>query len=309
MATLIVLGEEVSSTVPPLLKRQGEGIVHSLFPNGCNIRMGGSLLFIGNSKYGRLPFGIHLNKDDTDNVLLRLSLNDRVLWDESSNTLRVSTVIIRLDQSPCYESRISLSNSRNVLARLNQFSVALISSGKMSGLAISFSKLKQNLYRTHEETESTPTGTEHQLRKLVRAMFLEDARFIEKCLRYFIGRGQGLTPSGDDLLVGILAVDAAVPMLSPVFKQTLHTLIHNDSLTTEISREYLRHALAGDFGSILISVIDGLSAPTDERCFNEDVNRLLQVGHSSGCDTALGILAFLTAIEEREHRLNMAEKR
>lgn len=50
---------------------------------------------------------------------------------------------------------------------------------------------------------NTPEGN-HILR-----LYSGDAGKRTEAISYFIGRGKGLTPSGDDLLVGALAADAA----------------------------------------------------------------------------------------------------
>lgn len=297
MTILHVPGEEVSLSVPPLLRQWKTGTVHSIFHNGCNIRIGNSLLFIGNCKNGCLPFGIHLNNEDTENVMPLLALNDRLFWNDCSKTLQSSTVSIQIDQSQYYDSRIFiLTDSLHMVTHLKRFTDVLSCSGRASGLDISFSNVRQILTGLPKEAY---TESEHQLRQLVRALFSDDPLYTEECLRYFIGRGPGLTPSGDDLLVGILAVDAACCLLSPVFKKTLLPLIHNHSLTTDVSKEYLRHALHGDFSSLLIAVINGLSAITEDIYFIDYVNHLLRIGHSSGSDTALGILICLLAIEEK----------
>ena len=61
-------------------------------------------------------------------------------------------------------------------------------------------------------------GTESYLIMLIEVVMSSDERLIEEALRYFLGRGKGLTPSGDDMIVGILAFDA-------VFSISFHTLL------------------------------------------------------------------------------------
>ena len=42
-------------------------------------------------------------------------------------------------------------------------------------------------------------------------------------LKYLVGRGSGLTPSGDDMITGILYVDALSPFVSEKHKKTLNS--------------------------------------------------------------------------------------
>lgn len=45
------------------LAQRPTGRVHSIFENGINLAMGDALIFVGTTKNGRLPFGIHMGQD------------------------------------------------------------------------------------------------------------------------------------------------------------------------------------------------------------------------------------------------------
>jgi hypothetical protein len=96
-----------------------------------------------------------------------------------------------------------------------------------------------------------------------------------------IGLGEGLTPSGDDFIVGFLAV----------LHLTGHTPAWPDALmanTTDLSAAFLRGALQGHFSEPLVRLVQALydAAPCDWLTPAADVAR---VGHSSGVDAMVGI--------------------
>lgn len=133
-----------------------------------------------------------------------------------------------------------------------------------------------------------------KFRKIFKTENIQD---VEQILRYFLGRGKGLTPSGDDIILGILSVDQAFPFLQSAFKQILNTLLLEKGLTTTVSEEYLTYALKGQFSTILIKIMRFLSGSQNESA-NDLLEELLQNGHTSGLDTATGICLALVEYKE-----------
>ncbi len=114
-----------------------------------------------------------------------------------------------------------------------------------------------------------------------------------------IGWGEGLTPAGDDFLVGLLAaLHTAAPGEASRgnFHAALATHIAaNVVRTTPIAAHYLRLAAAGHFTEPLLSLRDALLGQTDEAQLDAALQRALAVGATSGADTVSGLLAGLTA--------------
>lgn len=108
---------------------------------------------------------------------------------------------------------------------------------------------------------------------------------FEEVISGLIGYGPGLTPSGDDFIVGFLAVDARVPFLSKKIISILEDGI-KQKRTTDVSIAYLKAALVGEFSTAVVEVIHALG---DETCLFKALNVLSKTGHSSGYDTIAGI--------------------
>ncbi|WEM44610.1 DUF2877 domain-containing protein (plasmid) [Photobacterium sp. DA100] len=108
------------------------------------------------------------------------------------------------------------------------------------------------------------------------------------CWEGVIGAGPGLTPSHDDMLVGMLACAYSSPNLREKAHSLLPSTLDLDYWTTSVSAGYLEQARNGYFSISLLDLIH--SSPED---FNFYASRLLCHGHYSGADTLLGMWLFL----------------
>jgi Protein of unknown function (DUF2877) len=119
--------------------------------------------------------------------------------------------------------------------------------------------------------------------------------------RRLIGLGPGLTPSGDDFLVGYLRglwlrrqnQQLASPMLACLRAGLLLDL---DDRTTRVGAEFIRYALRGAFAEILDQAALALLAPAHPQAVRSALDRLLAQGETSGTDTTLGLLTCLEAL-------------
>jgi len=120
--------------------------------------------------------------------------------------------------------------------------------------------------------------------------------FLEGALD-LLGLGEGLTPSGDDCLVGTLAVihRFARPWLSAQPEIASRIADAAATATTAIARDFVAHALAGHFAESLIDLMTAARAEQAHRAAAE----LLQTGATSGADTLYGIRLALAALEDR----------
>ena len=110
-----------------------------------------------------------------------------------------------------------------------------------------------------------------------------------------VGLGPGLTPSGDDFLVGFLGTlrlsDA--PGAALVNAAAAPFLALAAERTTLVALSFLRHALRGEFAAPVQAVLDGLRGSTPTARFEEAVAAVLGWGHTSGADTLAGIISAL----------------
>ena len=111
-------------------------------------------------------------------------------------------------------------------------------------------------------------------------------------LRRLIGAGPGLTPSGDDLLVGVMATLHRLGKYRALMRLSNHIRADIERRTNAISAAHLSAAMEGFTGESIISVIDELIfARTIET--ERLARRLDQIGSTSGWDTFVGVVAVL----------------
>ncbi len=114
-----------------------------------------------------------------------------------------------------------------------------------------------------------------------------------------IGWGEGLTPAGDDFLVGLLAgLDAFVEgdeRRGRMRGAIAATVTSCRRRTTPIAAHYLTLAAGGHYNEPLVDLRNALLAEDDRHVVDAALRRVLAIGASSGADTARGLLAGLTA--------------
>ncbi len=116
-----------------------------------------------------------------------------------------------------------------------------------------------------------------------------------------LGRGPGLTPTGDDVLAGALVTLAALgsPMSVPLGAAVLASA---PDATTTVSAGLLRHAAAGEcipqLADLLTAVGDGTADPA-AGALPRAAGALLAVGHCSGAGLLHGVLVAVAIAHAR----------
>ena len=135
---------------------------------------------------------------------------------------------------------------------------------------------------------------------LARGIAAGDARALADAACALIGFGEGLTPAGDDCVLGALA---AVHRLAPGWLAA-HTG-QRDRLaeaartrTTDLARDFLLEALDGRFAEPVLAILTALS----DDLVGDAARRVLAMGASSGADTLCGIRLGCRALEARVAR-------
>ena len=119
-----------------------------------------------------------------------------------------------------------------------------------------------------------------------------------------VGLGPGLTPSGDDFLVGMLVVLSLVGRFDLVaaVDQVIHPTLAEG--TGPISRLHLAAALSGETGEQLHAMVHAVLVG-DHNVLASRLVSISHVGHSSGWDTLAGAVMVLRVLA-RTHRSVMA---
>jgi hypothetical protein len=132
-------------------------------------------------------------------------------------------------------------------------------------------------------------------RQIGRGIRGRDTRAFLAGAAALIGLGEGLTPAGDDCLVGALAVLSRFAPAWLAEQPVIRTAITaaSEAGTTTVAREFLLHALDGSFSEPVVHLMHARSAAEAL----EYATRLAGMGGSSGADTLRGIGLALEALQ------------
>ena len=120
----------------------------------------------------------------------------------------------------------------------------------------------------------------------------DDPPGLESYTSRLAGLGPGLTPSGDDVLMGLM--HAWFSRYPAGRAQTASEIVADAAVprTTSLSAAWLRAAAAGEAGVLWHRLI-AATAAGDERELRETIRRILATGHTSGADALAGFVAGL----------------
>ncbi len=122
-----------------------------------------------------------------------------------------------------------------------------------------------------------------------------DAPLAPQTVTRFLGLGPGLTPAGDDILLGYLAADNHLGE-NRAWTQAMHVVVASAlDRTTMLSAQLLKNALECDYHETVQRVLAVLCGLSSENLLSA-LRRLTQVGASSGESTVYGMWMALQRI-------------
>ncbi|WP_067462197.1 DUF2877 domain-containing protein [Actinomadura macra] len=152
------------------------------------------------------------------------------------------------------------------------------------------------------EAAMVPTGlppaAHADLDGLVRSATRGDLDETAHAASRLVGLGPGLTPSGDDVLAGFLLAHRHLtppPHPRAGFASALGARVGRlaPGRTTALSAALLDHAARGDGCPQVIGLVDAVGGHASVA---SRLGELLPVGHTSGADLALGVVAATRAV-------------
>lgn len=266
----IVLMSDVAES---LLQAASTGTIHSVYGRTINLAVGGRLLSLQSA--GSVLSPISLITDLSSDDMSRL-------WVQKGAAVRLGRACIELQNV-----KLSLADAqRRDLSCL----------GPLSNLDIELLHYNIKLSISHADT----IGFDNIFIGNIQSAVLEYAHnYIQKCKIEFlaknystaatalcrlVGLGQGLTPSGDDFLCGVLAgLTLTARASSPFAKQLRQTLQSRLADTNDISRAFLQCAIDNQYSQPVFELAEYQS-------HREILDSFKRIGHSSGIDTLCGIL-------------------
>ena len=257
----------ISENIMNTLAHTEKMYVHSVFNNGINLKASDRLIYIGLTEG---PSAIKVSKD-TISTLVSCKENDEVIVGNLKIRLKSINLVIDVSKSQIVNYHLNVDNiSLNTIERLER-----IISGYnfMTGFDI---KTVDLIVKLENDFDSD----------------------LLQYLDYLIGRGRGLTPSGDDFILGLLVYNNIYPFLSDEFLTQLKERL-KARVTTDISINFLHDALNGFFVKEIIELVEAMN---NEINFIAQIYNIANFGHTSGIDMLSGILAAIN-LEKKLRRV------
>ena len=151
------------------------------------------------------------------------------------------------------------------------------------------------------ELTSTQRYAQPTIKHIVSACLAHDIDGILEFGQELIGLGEGLTPSGDDFMGGLLFCirilqDVYQPFQSSILSHLDDFSEHSKSRTNLISYTMLKDHAHGHASETLHAFIHALVTDQDQKTIVHLGSKLIQIGHSTGWDLLTGVIAGLLLI-------------
>jgi hypothetical protein len=253
--------------------------VHSVFRSAVYLRAGGRLI-ICTADAVRAPHGVEMASADLAG-LRRLGStrpSAELRWHAPTLTLTSEggdLVIPAIPQPREFDPTIPLVSSDGMRGQLPPLIDLLAQTKPATGLGDQWLTLT----------------TDARLTEAVRSVL---GYAVDAPLLHWIGRGPGLTPSGDDFLVGTIAALWCVGAITaqPLSQMSTRLEAAAGRQTTDISVEYLHYACQGMATGLLCDLLTALGN-ADSPAVLAAVAQLRRYGHTSGMDCLLGAVTAL----------------
>ncbi|HEU5297381.1 MAG TPA: DUF2877 domain-containing protein [Burkholderiaceae bacterium] len=255
------------------------GRVHSAFAHACNIACGGSLLTVVARRGGNGPTSLLLGAGAPPDLRRWFDVGETLQCRRGA--ARGGRVDIELARAEVWRPlpRRARGPAPLLRARLRRATAWLAQ---------------------QRGTRSVIDGAAvHVTAALIAACCALDGPLAAQHAARLIGWGEGLTPAGDDYLVGLCAgLDAMLnddPARATCRAAITEVLLGSLPRTTAISAHWLRLAAQGDYGERLLDARDALLSDAPRAEVDAALRAACAVGATSGADTLAGLLAALAA--------------
>lgn len=292
-----------------------KGEIHSVFQKALNIRTaGGQLISLISSADQDGPNTVVMDlPHDQDFITLGLRSGMPVRLDRVGADLGRGALCLHISGAQKWWPRLAGGAERLDWTRLKRNLGSLLknlprreSEKGLGGLLFLVDEMVSGHWKTvmSQKFDRLTRQALGGVRNLLVGVAEQDEALLKKGLDKLVGLGTGLTPSGDDLLLGfsgslsVVSRRARDPELEGLLSLIARHLRDLRDRTTFVSGSLLSYACAGRISSSVLSVIRALmfQGPSEARSAAENLMRL---GASSGSEILLGVTLALSLISRR----------
>lgn len=303
----IIFAESVGCRVP---KNTFTAAVHSVFRSSANLRIANldHLLTLFAGQMIDLPQGIRLPDGAVDSIQ-RLEVGQSVTCEDER--LRWAGIEIDLRRARRFDGGIPRAASEprkgDTLTAWQAARDLLAARQEKKEAALRITAVEAQIREARSGATSAPgenpTGDcSRNLSRLARAADRLDSGLAAASVLALAGLGGGLTPTGDDALVGFLAglwAQINITQDRTDWRAALAETVRAASYrTNDISRTYLVLAAEGQFSSSLAGLAEAVCDGRSPETARAAAEAAFQAGHTSGLDAVTGLLAGLAVWHE-----------
>lgn len=257
------------------------GRVHSVFRSSFNVTFDDQLLNFSSTGMAVSPHGCVLNAEKLQPIVEKGEVGDIVKLENKQFTFYMKSQIITLDLADVTETDVRLP-------RLSMPIQEVTDTG-------TYKVLDQIAFDEHLGLDLE--GKVGESIQTLQAVSQNEPSSIEQAFQTLIGRGNGLTPSGDDILLGYFMCRRAFGTEEALLAQLEKGL--EKSNTTAISMAYYESLLAGYVNSLFLGLIHSVELAEEERA-EKRIRLITRYGHTSGYDTLFGFYLGLQSLDNEK---------
>lgn len=287
---MTTVGERAVSRGYLVPDHDAEGTVHSVFTNACNIAMGDLLVTVHDLARAHTPTSVRVIGDGPGPWAPHTTPGDRACSRGGSLIFGAHVLDVRgtsvwrprppREGAPCPGDQHALRRSLTGLAQARR--------AHDVGTPAERDRLEQDVERLHTLL-------------LVRG---EPAN-LDAAVRRLVGAGPGLTPSGDDALVGLMAAlhrgGHGQPAATRAFGALGAAVARHLERTSDVSAHHLALASTGHTSEPLTELLDALVGEAPATDVRRRTREVLEVGATSGGDALLGVITGLDIVLASAH--------
>lgn len=291
---------ETSKSVLEKLKSSKIGQVHSVYKNTINLTIGEKLISIHPKFTIKTPMSIRIAEKEIEH--LNISTGEKVIILEDKFLIGGYTFDFRRVKT--WDPNIEYLDIEGIEMDKIQLVLDTMS---FYGNENSLKDIGQHIINPNSPTSLIEEGDYFTKKafSIITDLYksIMDKKPIDSLntIVGLIGLGQGLTPSGDDFLSGLLSVFILAGAKSQrclEISEGLKEIIRNNlKNTTFLSEEFFHYAIKGEYSEIFHDLYKDLKEGQVDN-IRASVIKFIQVGSSSGMDTLAGILIGMYIVKE-----------
>lgn len=287
MAANLISADAIGSRVP---RKRSDGRVEAVFERACNVALdSGGLVSLLAPSAGNVAHGIRLSCDLRFHLYLRRGMAVRI--DEDCVDFDTGSAAVKLAGARTWASAFGPGSCEWNLRSIRAAALARDLLGREA--TVRGSEFLARALRLDGLATPLAARIAPVFAALARAARALDCAAALRQVAHLVGLGPGLTPAGDDFIIGWLAglaLRASAPPQRGFLQDLCAGIAPLGSATSSVSRQHLEDACALAFSERLSDLCLAIGEVAPASRLASAVAAQVQVGASSGADAAAGLM-------------------